>query len=305
MADVSLAPPWAALLVPPVLLALTAAAATGQAVVTGGRRHVSGPVRLAVRLTLQGRRTTLVPDGLLWRLGTGTPLVLAALLLSLVPFGTEFVADPPVGVVWLNALDTTLWAGWWLSGWGANSLQPLVGGYRLLAQALSYELPLMFSLTAPAIAAHSLRVSDVVAAQRHGWFVLQMPVALVLYLVGVAGYSTWGPMSYPLGRDLSGGVSSELSGVDRLVLHSGRVALLAAGSAMAVPLFLGGGAGPVLPAAVWSIAKTGLVLAAVLLVADRLPAARPERFASFGWLVLLPLSLAQALLVTVLAVSRA
>ena len=49
------------------------------------------------------------------------------------------------------------------------------------------------------------------------------------------------------------------------MLQAGRWLWLAAGAAMAVPLFLGGGAGPVLPAWAWSLVKTLLVLAALVL----------------------------------------
>jgi NADH-quinone oxidoreductase subunit H len=59
---------------------------------------------------------------------------------------------------------------WWLLGWGANSLTGLVGGYRFLALALGYELPLMFALVAPAVAAASLDVGEVAAAQDGLWF---------------------------------------------------------------------------------------------------------------------------------------
>ena len=74
-----------------------------------------------------------------------------------------------------------------------------------------------------------------------------MPAAFAVYLASVYAFSFLGPFGYPAGRDLAGGVLAELSGPDRLVLQAGRWLLLTAGAAMAVPLFLGGGAGPLLP----------------------------------------------------------
>lgn len=302
MSDLQLAPWLAGLGLPPVLLLLAVLAAGGSAVLAGGLP--SAPLRGAVRLVLQGRRTTPAADGLLWRLGTVAPLVLAALLLAIAPFGRWLVADPPVGIVWLNVFDVWLWAAWWVAGWGPNAAHPLVAGYRLLGQALSYELPLMFALTAPAVAASSLRVRDVVVAQDTGWFALQMPGALLVYLVAVAGYAAWGPLSSPVATDLQGGVLAELSGVDRLLLLAGRYALLVAGCAVGAALYLGGGGGPELPAAVWSLLKTAVLVVAVLVVSRRLPVVRPERFAPFAWLVLLPLSLLQVLVTSVLAVAH-
>jgi NADH-quinone oxidoreductase subunit H len=139
----------------------------------------------------------------------------------------------------------------WLAGWGGNSAYGLVGGYRFLAQGLAYELPHMFVLTTAAIGAGSLRVSDIVTAQQNLWFAVWMPVAFVVYLLGVSAFSVWGPFAAALGRDIAGGASAELSSVDRLVFEAGRYALLAAGSAFAVPMVLGGGSGPLLPDWAW------------------------------------------------------
>ncbi|MGV7636963.1 NADH-quinone oxidoreductase subunit H, partial [Mycobacterium kansasii] len=88
---------------------------------------------------------------------------------------------------------------------------------RFLAHGLGYELLLMFAVVAPAVAAGSLRVGEVAAAQRGLWFAVWMPVAFVVYSLGVVAFSVWGPFTPALGADIVGGVTAELSGVDRLV----------------------------------------------------------------------------------------
>lgn len=259
------------------------------------------PVAEAARLVRQRRRSTIAADRLLWRAGLiGLPVV-ACLMAALVPVGAATVADSAVGIVWFNALDVTVWALVWLAGWGANSVFGLVGGYRFLAQALAYELPLMFALTAPAVAAGSLGLADVVAAQDGLWFVVWMPVAFVVYCLAVAGFAVWGPLSHPAGVDIAGGVLAEVSGVDRLLLLAGRYALLTAGAAVGVTLFLGGGAGPVLPDWAWLCVKTVLLSGALLAVGGRLPTVRADRFVEVGWLILLPAALLQVLVVAVVA----
>lgn len=305
---VSAAPAWTVVLVAALVAAGASAAAVLDALLDPAGRAAPGglragrPVWESARLMRQRRRTTSLPDALLWRAGTALPLLVALLMAVVVPVGSAVAADLSVGLVWFNAMDVLLWAAFWLAGWGPNSVYGLVGGYRFLAQALAYELPLMFALTAPAVAASSLRVGDVVAAQQHGWFVLQMPVAAVVFLGSVAGFSVWGPFCYPNGPDIAGGVVAETSGADRLLLLVGRYALLAAGSAMAVALFLGGGAGPFLPGWVWSLVKTGLVLAMLVWWRRRQPVWRADEVMRAAWLVVLPLTLLQVLFVSVLAV---
>ncbi|OBJ83210.1 NADH dehydrogenase [Mycobacterium gordonae] len=256
------------------------------------------------RLMRQRRRTTVAADALLWRAGGAGLIVAASLMVTVVPFGRWTLADLDVGVMWFNAMDVMVWALVWLAGWGPNSAHPLVGGYRFLAHGLGYEMPLMFALVAPPIAAQSLRVADVAAAQQGLWFVMWMPIAFVVYCLGTVAFSVWGPFSAALGVDIAGGVSAELSGVDRLVFQAGRYTLLAAGAAFAVPMFLGGGAGPLLPAWLWVLVKTLGLLSVFVWLRRRLPVLRPEKFLEIGWMVLLPLTLVQDLVVAIIAVRK-
>lgn len=263
---------------------------------------LASPLRETARLLRQRRRTLPGADSLLWRIGGGGLFVAAVLKVLVVPFGPVTFADIPVGLVWFNAMDVLLWALWWLLGWGANSGWSLIGGYRFLAQALSYELPLMFALTAPAIGAGSLRMLDIEAAQSGLWFVVWMPVAFVVYAASVVAFSSWGPFQTAAGTDAATGVIAELSGVDRLLVLGGRYALLVAGAAVAVPLFLGGGAGPLLPPAVWVVVKTLVVLGVLLTVRRMFPTIRPDRLAEIGWVVVIPIVLAQLAVISVIVV---
>lgn len=289
-------------------LTLFAAALDGHLTVRAEGSSPGGltrPLGEAARLMRQRRRTTLSADNLLWRIGGGGLVVTALMMVTVVPLGAWTIFDLDVGVMWFNAMDVMVWALVWLTGWGANSAHSLVGGYRFLAQGLAYELPLMFALVAPAVAASSLNVGVVANAQGGLWFAVWMPVAFLVYCLGVVAFSVWGPFAASLGSDIAGGARAELSGVDRLVFEVGRYALLAAGAAFAVPMFLGGGSGPLLPGWVWVIVKTAALLAAFVWLRRRLPAIRPDKFMEVGWVVLLPAVLLQDLLVAVIAVGRA
>ncbi len=303
-------PLWSVLLLP--LLAsgfALAAASTDSAIaaLAAGRRvilaELTTPVRESTRLLLTQRRATVASDALLWRLGGGGVIVVALLASLVVPLGDRPALDLPVGIVWFNAMEVLLWVLVWMAGWGANSAYSLVSGYRYLAQGLAYELPLMLALITAGLGAGSLRVVEVVAAQQDRWFVVEMPVAFVLYLAGVAGFSFWGPLSSAVAADLGGGVRGELSGVDRLVFVAGRYFALAVGAAFAVPLFLGGGAGPVLPGVVWVAVKTLAVLTLLTWVRWRLPLIRPDRYVEVAWVVLIPLILAQTLVTSLLVLA--
>lgn len=264
----------------------------------GGSGGWSAPLSGTARLLRQRRRKTVAADVLLWRVGGAGMFMGAFLMVAVIPLGQWTLFDLDAGVVWFNAVDIAVWALVWLMGWGANSTHSLVGGYRFLAHGMAYELPLMFALVAPAIAAGSLAVGDIAAAQEGLWFVVWMPVAFLVFLIGVTGFSVWGPFASALSADIAGGVRAELSAVDRLVFEAGRYMFLAAGAAFSVPLFLGGGSGPWLPGWAWVLIKTVAVLAVLVWLRRKIPLARPDRFMEIGWVILLPAAVAQDLVVS-------
>ena len=80
----------------------------------------------------------------------------------------------------------------------------------------------------------------------------------------------------------------------------GRYAVLVAGAAFAVPLFLGGGNGPWLPPSMWVLIKTLVVLAGMLTVRRLFPMIRPDRLAGLAWVIVLPLTIVQVAVVAVI-----
>ncbi|MBN9630166.1 MULTISPECIES: complex I subunit 1 family protein [Leifsonia] len=268
----------------------------------------AAPAREVARLLVRQRTAVPGSDRLLARVG-GALLPIAAIMALLVlpldsqPRGPHAISDLSIGVVWFNAMEVLAWVAVWMVGWGSNSAWGVVGANRFLAQGLAYELPHMFALVTVAVGAGSLRVSDIAAAQTGElWFVVVMPVAFIVFLLSVMGFSFWGPFDQAVGRDIAGGVAAQLSGVDRLVFLVGRYLMLTVGSAMAVPLFLGGDAGPVLPGWSWLLVKTVAVLAVLVWVGQRWPTIRMERFTEISWIVLLPAGILQALVVSIFVV---
>ncbi|MGW1560533.1 complex I subunit 1 family protein [Streptomyces sp. NPDC002144] len=309
------APLWATLILPAALAGAAVVTAGFDAALEAAARQGRGapvralllrsvdPLREGLRLLVQQPRRTNAADALLRRIGVVLVPLAAVLAGVVLPLGFTSVSDPDVGIVWFNAMEALAWAAVWLAGWGPNSVLSMVGGYRFLAQGLAYELPHMFAITTAALGAGSLRVGGVVAAQDGLWFGVWMPVAFVVYLASALAMSFWGPFDQPTGTDVAGGVTAELSGVDRLMLLGGRWMLLVVTAAFSVPLFLGGGHGPLLPAWLWTLIKTAAVLGALVGSRRLIPALRMDRYMELAWLVLVPLVLVQALVVAVVVLN--
>ena len=295
------AAPWAAVLalgavliagvyVVAVLDRLFAAAVSGAW--PSVRETVAGPLRQAALLLVQQRARTERPDTPAWALAPALYAGLAAVGLSVVPLAPDIAAaDTGAGFVLFAAAIAFAMVAIYLHGWSANSTFPLIGGYRYLVQALSFQIPFLLALLATALPAESLAVGDIVGAQESVWNVVRQPLGLPLYLVVGVGVSFWGPLNLPDGRDLAGGTSLEVSGAARLAWEVARAAILFAVAAMGAASFLGGWWGPWLPGPVWVLLKTLALLAVLVASRHVLARVRLERFVVVAWAVLIPLSL--------------
>ncbi|MGP4048199.1 NADH-quinone oxidoreductase subunit H [Streptomyces sp. 2A115] len=309
-------PLWAVFVLPALLVAVALVTAGVDAVLAAGARtgrpaslrevavRAAGPGREVLRQLVQQPRRTRASDVPLARIGAALLPVAAVLAAVVLPLGFRSVSDLPDGIVWFNAMEALAWAAVWLAGWGPNSTLSLIGGYRFLAQGLAYELPHMLAITTAALGAESLRVGEVVDAQAGLWFAVWMPAAFGIYLLSAMAMAFWGPFDQPAGQDVAGGAAAELSGADRVLFLGGRWLLLVVAAAFSVPLFLGGGHGPLLPGWVWTVLKTAAVLAFLVWARRRIPTLRMERYLELAWVVLTPLAIAQALVVAVVVLNR-
>ncbi len=161
-----------------------------------------------------------------------------------------------------------------------------------LADAGSIALPPVLAVAGPAVAGHGLRLVDAAAAQRDLWSAVTMPVALVALLAGAAAAVPRSPARL-----------RTASGAPRLIAHAGRAALIAAAAAVSVPLFLGGGAGPLLPPWLWTAVKAAGVAAALTLALRLLPAPRTMPLVRAFRRVVLPLVLTQLAVVVLVGLA--
>ncbi|MEO8910624.1 MAG: NADH-quinone oxidoreductase subunit H [Gemmatimonadaceae bacterium] len=255
-------------------------------------RVLTFPIRQTALFLLQQPATTERPDAPLWALAPALLAAIAAASLLVIPFSPQTsAAGIESGIVYFGALMALVMIAVYLNGWSANSVFPMIGGYRFIAEALSYEMPLALVLIGAALPAQSLSVSAIVISQDSLWNVIRQPLGLPIYLAAGLGVAFWGPLALPDAADLAGGTESELSGVQLLLWRTTRIAVLVAVAAMGAAVFLGGWTGPWLPGAVWMTVKT-ISLIFIMVVSRHLVArVRLERFVVVAWTVLIPLAL--------------
>ena len=253
---------------------------------------LAAPLRQAALLLLVRPSTTERPDTQAWILAPALVVAMAAVAVAAVPVSPGIaVADVDDGIVLIGAAFALVMVGVYLHGWSANSPMPLIGGYRFVALALSYEMPLALVLIAAALPAESLSVGAIIASQHGVWNVLRQPLGLPLYLIVGMGLATWGPLNMADAEDLSGGTAVEVSGPQRLAWELARRSVIVSVAVVGAAVFLGGWQGPVLPGALWMAMKTLVLIGAMAGLAHLISRIRLERFVIVAWTLLIPLAL--------------
>jgi NADH-quinone oxidoreductase subunit H len=206
------------------------------------------------------------------------------------------IADTNIGLLYIFAVGSLGVYGAILGGWASNNKYSLLGGLRLCAQMVSYELALGLSVIGVIMLAGSLSTVAIVAAQKSIPYIVYQPLGFVIFMT--AAMAECGRTPFDLiecENELVAGYQTEYSSMKWGMFMMGEYAHIIAASALATTLFLGGWQGPVLPPVVWFMAKTFALVFFFIWVRGTFPRFRFDQLMALGWKVLLPLSLVNIL----------
>ena len=126
-------------------------------------------------------------------------MVPALLIYAVIPFGKNMVAvNLNLGLFYFLAISGTASIPILMAGWGSNNKYSLLGGMRVVAQMISYEIPLIFSLLGVVMLSGSLNLTEIIAAQHEVWFIFLQPIAFIIYLIAATAELNRGP--FEIGR---------------------------------------------------------------------------------------------------------
>jgi NADH-quinone oxidoreductase subunit H len=230
----------------------------------------------------------------------------ALVITAVVPWGSSIelfgrtislgVADINVAILYILSVASISVYGIVLAGWSSNNKYAMMGGLRSSAQMLSYELALGLALVGPMLIAGSMSLNEIVEAQRSVWFIVFQPLGAFIFYVAMLAEVNRAPFDMPEAeQELTAGYHTEYSGMKFALFFMGEYIKMIAVSAIFASLFLGGFRGPFvdqfpLLGPVYLLAKIVGSLLIMIWVRATLPRLRYDRLMSFGWKVLLPLS---------------
>ncbi len=224
------------------------------------------------------------------------PAVIVVVVLmsyAIIPFAPGIqIVDLNIGLLFFLAMSSLGVYSVALAGWASDSKYSLLGGLRASAQMLSYEVFMGLSVMGVVMLAGSFNLREIVEAQRHMWFVVPQFIGFVVFFIAGIAETHRLPFDLPEAEsELVAGYHSEYSGMKFGMFFVGEYLGIALISALTVSLFFGGWWGPLLPPLAWFLIKTFLFICFFILLRASLPRPRYDQLMSFGWKVMLPLSL--------------
>ena len=220
-------------------------------------------------------------------------VVTSLMVFAVVPFAPGIgVVNLNVGLLFFLAMGSLAAYSVIMAGWASNSKYALFGGLRAAAQMLSYEVFMGLSLMGVVLMAGSFNLQAIVEAQRGLWFCVPQVLGFVVFVIGGIAEIHRLPFDLPEAEaELTGGYHTEYSGLKFGLFFVGEYLGIILISVMITVFFLGGWHGPLLPPIIWFVLKTFFFVAFFILLRAALPRPRYDQLMSYGWKLMLPLTL--------------
>lgn len=247
-------------------------------------------------------KETIIPsnsDAFLFILAPIITFVLSLVNWAVIPFAeTVVVSDLNLGVLYILAISSLNVYGIIISGWSSNSKYSFLGAVRSAAQIISYEISIGFVILTVALCAGSFNLSEIVYAQKNGWYVMPLLPMFIIFYVSILAETNRHPFDLPEAEaELVSGYNVEYSAMTFALFFLGEYANMLLMSSFGAILFLGGWL-PLfnffpfnfIPGGIWFGLK--IVFGAVFFIAARalLPRYRYDQLMELGWKCFLPLS---------------
>lgn len=266
----------------------------------------------------------LTPDGadkLLFNAAPFVVMVTAMLLLAPIAFARKLqLWDINIGVLYISAVSSLSVLGILMAGWASNNKYSLLGAMRSGAQIVSYELSAGLSVLCIIVLSGSLRMTDIIASQQEGWWIFRghIPaiIAFVIFMIAVTAETNRAPFDLAEAEsELTAGFHTEYSGMRFALFFLAEYINIFIACAIGATLFFGGWmpfhAGhwqafnhimDYIPSSLWFFGKTFALIFLIMWFRWTFPRLRVDQLLNLEWKYLLPISMVNLLLVTVVAI---
>ncbi|WP_262850377.1 NADH-quinone oxidoreductase subunit NuoH [Mumia quercus] len=245
-------------------------------------------------------------DRPVFALAPAVALVPYLVVLFVIPLGPSMVgADLDLGLFFALAVMSVGVLGTLMGGWASANKYSLLGGLRTASQLMSYELPMVLAAVSAAMMAGSLSLVAIVQAWEWSWLLWQLPALCVFVVAGLAELQR-PPFDMPIAdAEVILGPYTEYGGMRFAMFLLAEYAGIVVLAALTTTLFLGGWRGPSSEELgwLWALLKTFAVAFCVVWFRVAWPRLREDQLNALAWKLLVPVTLGQLALTTVVVLA--
>jgi NADH-quinone oxidoreductase subunit H len=260
-------------------------------------------------------------DKFMFNLAPFIAMITAMALLAPLGFAKDFqIWDLNIGVLYVTAVSSLSVIGILMAGWSSNNKYSLLGAMRSGAQIVSYELSAGLAIMTIVVLTGSLQLSEIVESQRNGWWIFKghVPalIAFIIFIIAVTAETNRAPFDLAEAEsELTAGFHTEYSGMKFALFFLAEYINVFIVCAIGATLFLGGwmpfhignweGFNHVMdyiPSSIWFFGKTFFLIFVIMWFRWTFPRLRIDQLLDLEWKYLLPISMFNIILVTVIAI---
>ncbi len=265
------------------------------------------PVADIIKMVIKEDITPDGADKIIYNIAPVLAATSVIMLWAILPLAsTIYGVDLNVGLLYIVAAGALGTLAIIMAGWSSNNKYALLGAFRMVANMISYEIPMVIILLIPTILANTMSVQGITQAQSGMWFAILSPLALLIFLISAIAELGRSPFDLNEAEsEIVAGFHIEYTGMKFGWFYAGELLhAFTFGGFMAI-LFFGGYGGffgleklavftwlniPFVQALVF-IAKAMFGYWVIMWIKYSVPRIRIDHMLAFNWKFLVPLSL--------------
>lgn len=259
-------------------------------------------------------------DKFLFNLAPFIVVITSILVVAPIAFAKDLqIWDMSIGVLYVSSVSSMAVIGILMAGWSSSNKYSLIGAMRCGAQIVSYELSIGLSLISIVVLSGSLQLSEIIESQANGWWIFKghIPVIIsfVIFIIASTAEINRAPFDLTEAeQELTGGFHTEYAGMKFAMFLLAEYINLFVVSAIAATIFLGGWMPfhigglesfnhimDYIPSSLWFFGKTFLIIFIIMWFRWTFPRLRIDQLLNLEWKYLLPVSMVNIILITVMA----
>jgi len=272
-----------------------------------------------IKLIIKEDITPVGADKLIYNIAPVLAMASVIILWAILPLSSKIIGiDLNVAVLYLVAAGALGTLAIIMAGWASNNKYALLGAYRMVANMVSYEIPMVITLLIPVILANTMSVEGITLAQSGMWFAVLSPLAFLIFLISAIAELGRAPFDLNEAEsEIVAGFHIEYTGMKFGLFYAGELLHAFTFGGFIAILFFGGYGGffglekLTFPPFTWlsnPLVQTAVFLAkamfgywVIMWVKYSLPRIRIDHMLEFNWKFLTPLALVVLVFTAVLS----